>query len=65
MPPLIFACVSPRHKFTFSTPGAMINSLAKDVMSLVALVCLYVCLWTTLLKRLLTDLDEILWRSPG
>ena len=33
-------------------------------MFLVALVCLFVCLWTTLLKTLFTDLDEILWRGP-
>ena len=30
----------------------MITSLAKEVMFLVALVCLSVCLWTTLLKKL-------------
>ena len=28
-------------------------------------VCLSVCLWTTLLKTLWTDWDEILWRDPG
>ena len=28
-------------------------------------VCLSVCLWTTLLKKLWTDWDEILWRGPG
>ena len=27
-------------------------------------VCLFVCLWTTLLKKLLTDWDEILWTGP-
>ena len=31
---------------------AIITSLAKEVMFLVALVCLSVCLWTTLLKKL-------------
>ena len=37
-------------------------------MFLVALVslsvCLFVCLWTTLLKNLQTDWDEILWTGP-
>ena len=28
-------------------------------------VGLSVCLWTTLLKKLQTDWDEILWRGPG
>ena len=28
-------------------------------------VCLFVCLWTTLLKKLWTDWDDILWRGPG
>ena len=28
-------------------------------------VCLFVCLWTILLKKLLMDWDEILWRGPG
>ena len=28
-------------------------------------VGLSVSLWTTLLKKLLTDWDEILWRGPG
>ena len=28
-------------------------------------VCLFVCLWTALLKKLWTDWDEILWRDPG
>ena len=28
-------------------------------------VCLFVCLWTTLLKKLLTDWYEILWKGPG
>ena len=28
-------------------------------------VCLSVCLQTTLLKKLWTDWDEILWRGPG
>ena len=41
------------------------TSLAKEIMFLVALVCLFVCLWTTLLKKLRTDWDEILWRDPG
>ena len=45
--------------------ATLITSLAKEVMFLVALVCLFVCLWTTLLKMLGTDWDEILWRSPG
>ena len=27
--------------------------------------CLSVCLWTTLLTKLRTDWDEILWRGPG
>ena len=43
----------------------IVTSLAKEVMFLVALVCLSVCLWTTLLKKLLTDWDEILWRGLG
>ena len=35
-------------------------------MFLVALVvCLFVCLWTTLLNKLRTDLDASLWRGPG
>ena len=37
-------------------------------MFLVALVCLFVCLFVclwTLLKKLWTDWDEILWRGPG
>ena len=34
-------------------------------MFLVALACLFVCLWTTLLKKLQTDWNEILWRGPG
>ena len=46
----------------------LITSLAKEVMFLVALVslsvCLFVCLWTTLLKNLWTDWDEILWTGP-
>ena len=44
------------------------TSLAKEVMLLVALVslsvCLFVCLWTAFLKKLLTDWDEILWTGP-
>ena len=28
-------------------------------------VCLFVCLWTTLLKKLSTDWYEILWKGPG
>ena len=43
---------------------SFITSLAKEVMFLVALVCLFVCLWT-LLKKLETDWDEILCRGPG
>ena len=34
-------------------------------MFLVVKVCLSVCLWITLLKKLLTDLDEVLWRYPS
>ena len=34
-------------------------------MFLVTLACLSVCLWTTLLKKLGKDWDDILWRSPG
>ena len=41
-----------------------ITSLAKEVMFLVVLVSLSVCLWTTLLKKLLMDWDEILWTGP-
>ena len=37
----------------------------KEVMFLVAVVCLSVCLWTRLLKTLYADLDEIVWRGPG
>ena len=33
-------------------------------MLLVVLVCLSVCLWTTLLRKLWTDWDEILWSGP-
>ena len=36
----------------------------KEVMFLVECVCLFVCLWTTLLKMLQTDCDEILSRVP-
>ena len=56
--------------FQCSDPNAYIifTSLAKEVMFLVALVslfvCLSVCLWATLLKKLRTDWDEILWRGP-
>ena len=32
------------------------TSLAKEVMFLVALVCLFVCLWTTLLKKVMNGL---------
>ena len=28
-------------------------------------VCLFVCLWKTLLEKLLMDWDEILWRGHG
>ena len=41
------------------------TSLANEIMFLVALVCLFVCLWITLLKKLGTDWDEILWKGPG
>ena len=34
-------------------------------MFLILQVCLSVCVWITLLKELLIDLDEILWRGPG
>ena len=55
--------------YEFITSFAIITSLAKEVMFLVALVCLsvclFVCLWTTLLKKLWTDWDDILWRGPG
>ena len=37
----------------------------KEVMFLVVLVCLSVCSWTILLKKLSTDVDDILWRGPG
>ena len=41
----------------------------KEVMFSVGLVglsvCLFVCLWTTLLKQLRMNWDEILWRGPG
>ena len=37
----------------------------KEIMFSVALVCLSVCLLGTLLKKLLTDCNEILWRRPG
>ena len=47
----------------------IITSLAKEVMFLVALVCLSVCLsvclWTTLLNKLWMDWDEILWKGSG
>ena len=32
-------------------------------MFLVVLVCLFVCLWTTLLNKLCSDWDEIVWRG--
>ena len=47
----------------------ILTSFAKEVMFLVALVCLSVCLsvclWTTLLKNLWMDWDEILQRGLG
>ena len=47
----------------------LITSLAKEVMCLVVLVCLFVCLsvclWTTLLKKLKMDWDEILKKGSG
>ena len=54
------------HIFNYAK---FITSLAKEVMFLVALICLFiclfVCLWTTLLKKLWTDWGEILGRDPG
>ena len=43
----------------------LVTSFAKEVMFVTALVCLFVCLWTTLLKKLSSDWDEILWRGSG
>ena len=47
----------------------LLSPWQKEVMLLVALVCLSVCLsvclWTTLLKKLWTDLGKILWRGHG
>ena len=37
----------------------------KEDMFLVALVCLSVCLWATLLKKIWTACDEILWWGQG
>ena len=42
-----------------------INYLLGKVGCVFGSVGLSVCLWTTLLKKLYTDWDEILWRSPG
>ena len=70
-------CVSKGNLFSFMGQDRVavylrhkqiITSLAKEVMFLVALVCLFVCLFVclwTLLKNLWTDWSEILWRDPG
>ena len=57
---LTFVTVSKRHvrnamltKTLFVTQiKCLILSLAKEVMFLAALICVFVCLWTTLLKTL-------------
>ena len=63
----VHCCTTPRHPTSFLI-NDIITSLAKEVMFLVALVslsvCLFVCLWTTLLKKLRADWDEILWTGP-
>ena len=46
--------------------GGLCSLSASSVFGNVGLsVCWFVCLWTTLLKKLRTDWNEILWRCPG
>ena len=64
---LLFILVMTRTLNIYESILWIFTSLAKEVMFLVALVSLSVCLsvcLTTLLKKLWTDWDEILWRGP-
>ena len=56
IPRLLLCSTFPMSDMSLQTIIEFITSLAKEVMFLVALVslsvCLFVCLWTTLLKKL-------------
>ena len=55
-----------RHLFVDTLPDvSIITSLAKELGYVFGSVGLSLCLWTTLLKKLQMDWDEILWRGPG
>ena len=51
---------------------SLIASLAKEVIFMLVFVCLFVCLsfclfvcWLSLLTKLWTEWDEIVWKGPG